>query len=313
MNRREAIAKATIETAGAADALLDPEQSQRLVWRIKERLAFSNRQRTEMRRASAGEINKAIGNARIIRRATENTDDGYRAGVTFESVAYSAVKIRLPWEVTEDVFHENISGEAFEQELLRDMEQQWALDWEDLEWNGDTAAGAGPDQDFLTINDGLLKAFATAPNRIDGSTINAGALHKSHFFEAKSTLPNRYRTDPGLVWAMSPNKHLEWIEFLTDRATGAGDAALLGGGTVTDRPLNIPIVEVPSMPDTRIVLLNPRNVVRVVTWDVRRRRVTGETDKELAATDKRFYVLHVKTDVVVEEDEALVDIHTLTA
>ena len=308
LDRHSAIAKATIDTPGAAGALLDPTQSARLSWRIKEKSPLGNLMRLERRTSASGEINRAHGNSRIMRRATENTDDGYRAGVTFPTVPYTAVKVRLPWEVTEEVFHENIEGEAIEGGILNDMELQFALDWDDLDVNGDTAS-ADP---FVQIDDGLLKLFATGQaTRVNGGTINAGAISKAHFFEAQRQLPNRYRADPGLRWLMSPNRHARYIEYLTDRATGAGDAALLGTTPEADRPLGIAIEEIPSYPDSRITLANPRNFVRVVTWDIRRRKVTGETDKELAATDKRFYVFHLKRDVVVEDSAAVVDVYGL--
>jgi hypothetical protein len=89
---------------------------------------------------------------------------------------------------------------------------------------------------------------------------------------------------------------------------------LLGGreGNGAARgPLGIPFWEVPAMPDDRMILIEPRNIVRVVTWQIRRRKVTGETDMQLAALDKRFYVFFMSRDVIVEEEDAIVDVHTL--
>jgi hypothetical protein len=51
--------------------------------------------------------------------------------------------------------------------------------------------------------------------------------------------------------------------------------------------------------------------VRVISWEIRKRKVTGETDAELAALDKRFYIYFLKHDVIVEETDAVVRIHTL--
>ena len=270
--------------------------------------------RQEVRTATAGEINKIATGSRIIRAATENADDGYRAGATFATVPFTTRKIRLPWKVTEDVFHENIEGSGLESTLTDEMTTQFALDLEDLEINGDTAAGAGADQAFLQINDGLLKtitAAAVAGRRIDGATINAGVWDKDHMFEMLYAMPNVYRRSGNLRWIMSPARAIQWWESVTERATNGGDAALLGAGGSITTPLGIPTLEVPALPDTTVLLADPRNFVRVISWQIRKRRVTGDTDAELAAKDKRFYVFFIKHDVVVEETNAVVQTYNL--
>jgi HK97 family phage major capsid protein len=319
MDRRQALAalqKATIDTTVAADALLDPERSNRFVRQIKENGVLLQAMRLERRTASSGSIDKIATGRRIIRRATENADDGYRAGVGFAAVGYQTVKLRLPWEVTEDVFHENIEGAGFEATIVDQMTEQFALDLEDLAINGDTAAGAGADQAFLTINDGILKQLATAPvagRTIDGSTINGGAIAKDHFFEALYAMPNVYRNSGRLRWMMSPARAISWWESLTARTTAAGDALLNSRADQAGArgPLGIPIMEIPAMPDSSIVFGDPQNFVQVVTWDIRRRKVTGETDMELAAKDKRFYVFFLKNDVIIEEKDAIVVVNGL--
>jgi hypothetical protein len=316
MTRREALAKATITTADAAAGLLDPEQARAFVRTIKDKGTFGQAIRQDQRRSPSGEIDKLSTGSRLIRAATENSDDGYRAGAAFGTVPYQTAKIRLPWEVTEDTFRENLAGQQLEADLVGEMTSQFALDLDDLDINGDTAA-VGADAAFLNINDGLLKQISTANvagRNIDGSTINGGAISKAHFFEALYAMPNKYRNQGNMRWLVSPNRALSWWEALTDRAGAAGDA-LLGsrGSGASVGPLGIPFWEVPQMPDTTMILANPRNFVRVISWDVRKRRVTGETDADLAARDKRFYVFFIKTDIVVEELDAVVRIHTLDA
>jgi hypothetical protein len=311
MDRRTALAKATTTTANSATALLDPERAAAFLWAIKDADTFGPLIRQEGRRAAAGKIDKASTASRIIRAAAENSDDGYRAGVAFTQATYVANKIRLPWEVTEDVFHENIVAEALESQITADMTRQFALDLSDLDINGDSAAGAGVDQAFLQINDGLLKQLVTAgagTHRINGALVSSGAIVKAQFFNAMDALPVKYRNQGSLRWLCSPSIPLAWTEYLTDRNTAAGDAALTADGA---GPLGIPFWPVASMPSNRMILTDPRNIVRVVTWDVRRRRVTGETDMELAAKDKRFYVFFIKEDLIIEELDAIVDVYGL--
>ena len=153
MDRRQALSKATITTTDATAGLLDPEQGRAFIRALKESTSLSTKIRQEVRTASSGEINKLATGSRIIRSATENADDGYRVGATFDTVEYTTRKIRLPWEVTEDVFHENIEGEGLEADLTSEMTTQFALDLEDLEINGDTTSLNA----FVQINDGILK------------------------------------------------------------------------------------------------------------------------------------------------------------
>lgn len=322
MTRREALAKATIDTTVASAGLLSPEQSAAFVRTIKEKGNLLSSMRLVRKRASSGEIDKLSTGARLIRRATENSDDGYRAGAAFAEVPYQTNKIRLPWEVTEDTFHENIEGEQLESDLLDEFTTQFALDLEDLAVNGDTT-DVSADAPFLNIDEGLLRQLAVANvsgRNIDGNTINSGVIHKSHFFEATFALPNKYRNQGNLEWIMSPNRALSWWETLTDRATASGDSLLAGrggegaaGDGAARGPLNIPIREVPSFPDSTILLANPKNFVQVVSWDIRKRKVTGETDADLAARDKRFYVFFVKQDIIIEETDAVVRVHNLDA
>lgn len=310
-NRREALnelQKATITTTVAADGMLNPTQSRRFLRTVKEKGVLSQKMRLETPTAPSGELNKLSTGRRLLRGAPENTDDGYRAEATFPIVPYQTAKVRLPWEVTEDTFHENIEGEDLEADLIDEFTQQLALDIEDLEVNGDTA-DAGPDAAFLTINNGILKLAATVAgvHRINAQTINGGAVNKAHFFAGQRALPNKYRQIGGLIWLMSPNRASSYVEQLSDRLTSAGDAALLGADNLSI--LRIPVLEVPSFPDDRVLLVNPRNFVRIISWQVRRRKVTGETDWELATRDKRGYIFFLKHDVIIEEPDALVDIY----
>lgn len=318
MERREALAeleKATTTTTTAAAGLLQPTQSRTFLRTIKEQGVLSQKMRLETPTASSGTINKLATGARLLRGAPENTDDGYRAEPTFPTVPFATAKLRLPWEVTEDTFHENIEGEQLESDLIDEMTQQFALDIEDLEVNGDTAAGAGPDQAFLQINNGVLKIASTLSgvHRIDAQTINGGAISKAHFFAGSRALPNKYRQQTNLAWIMSPNRLSTWIEYLTDRATPAGDAALTQGADGTVSIFRIPVLEPPSWPDDRVFLTNPRNMVRVISWQVRKRKVDGSTDWELATRDKRGFIFFLKHDVIIEEADALVDIYGFDA
>lgn len=315
MDRREALTKATITTTGVGTGLLSAERGRAFIRALKDRGVLSTKLTQDTRTAATGVVDKMATGARIIRAATENADDGYRVGATFEQVPYTTKKVRLPWEITEDALHENLESGGLESDMLDEMTTQFALDLEDLEINGDSA-DASADAAFLTINDGILKLVATAAQagrNLNGATTNSGVFSKAHMFDALFAMPPKYRNQPGNVWIMSPNRQVQWWEQLTDRTTDAGDALLLGSGGAADKPLGYNILTPPSWPDSVVFLCNPKNFHRVVSWQIRRRVVTGATDAELAAKDKRFYVFFIKHDVIVEEFDAVVRTYGLAA
>jgi hypothetical protein len=315
MDRREALNKATVTTTGVGTGMLSAQRGTAFLRALRQKGTLSTQMRQETRTAATGTIDKIATGARILRAATENSDDGYRVGATFSQLSYTTAKVRLPWEITEDALHENLEGENLEAILLDEMTQQFAYDLEDLEINGDTG-DVSADAPFLTINDGILKLITTearSGRNLNGASVNAGVINKAHFFDMLYAMPNKYRNSGQLRWIMSPARHISWWEVLSDRSTAAGDALLEARGGAADGPLGIPVLEVPGMPDSTILLANPRNFVRVVSWQVRRRKITGDTDAQLAALDKRFYIFFLKHDVVVEEFDAVVRSYGLAA
>lgn len=329
MDRREALAliqKATIDTPSISSGMLVQDQARAFLRKIRDNTFFLSLIGEQRRANDSGQIDRMSVGKRLIRGAPENSDDGYRAGAAFDQIAYTAKKIRLPWEVTEDVFHGNIEGEGFEATLTDEMTTQFGADLADLSINGDTAAGAGADQAFFQIDDGILKLIATANvagRRINGATINTGDLTAAHFFTARRAMPNKYVATGGLRWIASPLQIVNWWEYLTTRTGAQGDALLGVPNDVVRGPLGIPFATapagsdgaivpgVPQWPDDRLVLADPKNFQRVITWDVRKRKVTGETDSVLAAKDKRFYVFFIKQDTIVQETDAVVDVYGL--
>jgi len=319
MDRSEylaALAKATITTTVGTDGLLNPTQSRAFLEIAQDSSTFGSTIRTEFVDTPSGEINKLNTGKRLLRAAVENADDGYRVEPTFPTLAYDTVKMRLPFEVTNDELEQNIEKRALEDRLVRRFGNQLGLDLDDLDINGDTGAGAGPDQAFLQLHDGLLIWLETNTsgdvNRVDASTINSGAIDKAHFFAGARAMPQVYRSERNR-WFMSPNKHLEWIEGLTDRITAAGDAALGGSSGPGNSPLSYPIIEVPFFPDDRIIYADPQVFVRIFYTQVKRYFVGPQTDWELATRDKNGYIFFVRQGFYVAEDAAVVDLYDFDA
>ena len=249
--------------------------------------------------ARAGEIDKIGIDRRILREKTENTDDGYRARAKHSKLTYSTTAVRLPWEITEEALRENIEGQNYENIVTNLMTTQLGIDREDLMLNGDTAiSSSDPDYDFLKVNDGWIKQIKAGGHTIDRSSVNAGAMTDGVFYDMLLAMPDKFQ-DNSLRWLMAPSRKTKWEKFLVEQAR-------VSGGAVTDgmisNPAGHPIVTVPNFPADAILLVNPKNLIVVETYNVIIRKTT-EGEKAVML-DKRFYAVHFDFDPIVEEFDA---------
>jgi len=127
------------------------------------------------------------------------------------------------------------------------------------------------------------------------------------FYDALRQMPNKYNNGK-LRWLMSPHRQQEWERYILDKA-------ITVGGIISDKrvenPVSIPAIPVPALPDDKIILANPQNLIVVSTYDVKiRKTVEG---KEAIMQDKRFYVVHFDFDPIIEELDATVIVKGLKA
>lgn len=149
----------------------------------------------------------------------------------------------------------------------------------------------------------LISENAASTHTVDGTSIASGHIDKAHFFATYNAMPNKYKRGAqrtGLRWMMSTLTRSKWIEYLTNRATAAGDQALLGK---EQNPLGIPIVEVGAWPDYKIMLTHPKNLIVGIRSQVKMRKAV--LDKAAISTDTRFYMGTVREDFVIEEYDAI--------
>lgn len=302
------VSKAAVTTGGLSAGLLNPEQSKKFIQQTFDATPLGNLVRHEMRRAKTGEIDKIGIASRILRKKIENTDDGERQGVSTSKIEYSTTDVRLPWEITEETLRQNIEGQGFEATVTNLMTTQLGCDLEDLYINGDSATAAeDPDYNFLKINDGWIKLILSGGHVEDRTAISSGAITMDAFYDGLRAMPNKYNNGK-LRWLMSPHRQQEWERYLLNQA-------ITSGGIITDKrienPAAIPVISVPAMPDDKVILTDPKNLVVVNTYDVIiRKTVEG---KEAIMQDKRFYVAHLDFDTIVEELDATVIIKGLAA
>lgn len=294
---RQIINKAAITTGSVAHGLLNPEQARKFIQQTFEATNLGPLVRHVMRNAKAGEIDKIGIASRIVRGKTENTDDGYRAGVETNVIEYACKAVRLPWEITEETLRENIEGQQMEEIITNLMTSQLGVDMEDLYLNGDTATPAeDPDYDFLKLNDGWIKQIMNGGHVYDAS--EADTMSLDIFYKTLQQLPNKYNNGK-LRWLMSPKRAQEWELFLLNKVVDAGGAV---PDSVYNAPAKIKTVECPSMSDDKIILTDPKNLIVVNTYEIKIRKTTE--GKEAIMMDKRFYVCHLDFDPIIEELDA---------
>lgn len=293
----EDIIRKAIETSTLTYGLLNPEQAQKFIQQTFEATNLSGLIRHEMRKAKSGEIDKIGIASRILRKKTENTDDGYRASVNTSVIEYATTAVRLPWEITEETLRENIEGQNFEAIVTNLMTTQLGVDMEDLYLNGDEETSEeDEDYDFLKINDGWIKQITNGGHVYDASGETEMSLDL--FYNTLKTLPNKYNNGK-LRWLMSPHRAQQWELFLMNKIIDAGGAV---PDSVYTAPAKIPVIECPSLDDSNILLTDPKNLIVVNTYDVKiRKTVEG---KEAIMMDKRFYVTHLDYDPIIEELDA---------
>ena len=305
-NNQDIIRKAaTIETTSLASGLLNPEQAKKFIQQTFEATTLGGLVRHEMRTAKTGEVDKIGIARRIVRKKTENTDDGYRAGVETSQIEYATTAVRLPWEITEETLRENIEGQGLEATITNLMTRQVGIDQEDLCLNGDTATeSTDPDYDFLKLNDGWIKQIAEGGHVVDHAS---AGMSLDVFYKALRSLPNKYNNGR-LRWIMSPHRQQEWERYILDKAVTVG-------GIISDRrvenPCSIPAIAAPAMPDDKLLLVDPNNLIVVNTYDMKIRKTTE--GKEAVMQDKRFYVIHFDFDAIVEELDAAAIVTNLNA
>ena len=179
------------------------------------------------------------------------------------------------------------------------MTHQLGVDLEDLYLNGDVDTPEDDqDYDFLKINDGWIKQLMNNAHVEDRSSKDSGAMSIDVYYDALQQIPNKYNNGR-LRWLMSPKRKQEWDRYLLKQILEKG------GGvpeSIYKSPAAVPAVEVPSLSNDKIILSDPQNLIVVNTYSVKVRKTTE--GREAIMQDKRFYVIHLDYDPIIEETDA---------
>lgn len=254
----------TSVVGNASGGILKPAQANRFIDFVVDQSVLMQQSRVVRMRSDSMEIDKVSVGTRLLAKATEASDTGANAAVTFSKVALSTVKLRLDWEVSTESLEDNIEGDSLEDHLAQVMARQTSNDLDDLLINGDTTSANA----LLKALDGFVKLGKASGTTVDEAGDNSS---RSVFDRILRNLPNKYLqrrnelrffAGPGIVqdtiWSMqAPNATTAGAEGAPSPGSTYGDRLMQGGaganggpGATGLAPFGIPLVEIPLMPET---------------------------------------------------------------
>jgi len=267
--QEEILAKAdevtTSVVSNASGGLLKPEQSNRFLDFVVDQSNLMKNARVVRMRTPQMEIDKLSIGTRLLAKATEASDTGSNAAVTFTKVSLSSVKLRLDWELSTESLEDNIEGASLEDHIAQVMARQTANDMDDLLINGNTSSNNG----LLKALDGYVKLALAGGRVVDeaGNNISRATYDRvlrnmpTKYLQKRNEL--RFFSGPGIVQDTSfslqnPNSATAATAGAAAPGSTFGEQAFMNGairanggpGATGMSPYGIPLVEIPLMPET---------------------------------------------------------------
>jgi|TARA_R110000824_G_scaffold205924_3_gene390882 hypothetical protein len=254
----------TSVVGNASGGILKPAQANRFLDFVIDQSVLMQQSRVVRMRGDSMEIDKLSVGSRLLAKATEASDTGANAAVTFTKVALSTVKLRLDWEVSTESLEDNIAGDSLEDHIAQVMARQTSNDMDDLLINGDTTSSNG----LLKAQDGYVKLGKASGVTHDGLGAN---VSRAVFDAVLRKMPNkylqrrnelRYFSGPGIVQdtiytLQNPNSATEATAGAPSPGSTMGDRLYSnpggpngGPGSTGLAPFGIPLIEVPLMPES---------------------------------------------------------------
>lgn len=302
---QELINKADIALSDLASngGMLLPEQADKFIRVLIEQPTILNMCRVVTMNSPQRKINKIGFGSRIMHAAVSSTPlaDADRAKPDLSQIQLNTKEVIAEVHIPYDVLEDNIEGGniatplqtpagGLHDTIVQLIAERAALDLEELVLLGDTSlSGTDP---YLGLMDGFLKKCNS--HMVDGGN---ASITKLQLKNALKALPPRYLRDrASLNFFTSVNNETELRDTYASRNTPFGDTTLQAFS-----PLMIfgsPVQPVPLMPENKILLTNPLNLIVGV-----QRKLNIEYTKDIRA---RTYivVMTLRIDCQVEETRA---------
>lgn len=245
--------------------ILKPAQSNRFLDYVIDQSVLMKNARVVRMRTPQMEIDKLSVGTRLLSKATENTNDGTNAPVTFTKISLSTVKLRLDWALSTESLEDNIEGASLEDHIAQVMARQTANDLDDLFINGNTSSNNG----LLKALDGFVKLAKASGHVVDEAGNN---ISRATYDRILRNLPTKYLqrrnelkffSGSGLVQDTiyslgNPNSATAAVAGAPAPTSSVGEIAFLQGsmranggpGSTGISPFGIDLLEIPLMPET---------------------------------------------------------------
>ena len=302
LTKSEMISK--LQKANAASTLLVTDQAEAFIYDI---IANSN----TLKKLNVQYKDQTSGNIEALEAQTRKTRKySYTPGQTPEGafdvnkreIPYNVVKVFLDmWLHNDDVWYIlQQRGQNMETALTSMMQESFALDMQDLLFNGDTAASGTGDDDFLKILDGFVKKMKAIDRK---TNLGAKLPTPEDFITMKKKIKSKYWNHPkfNFNWIMSENTKLDIQRSIIARPTAWADSVIKDGELV--KIAGLPIEIVSTYPDNFIALTPLSNLQPVFTREVRYNMTS--TGVECAKRDATYHIGFAYLDAVINNPECV--------
>lgn len=254
------------------------------------------------RNVAAGNIDALSVGRRRLRQAGVDDKPTGTGSIANRKIPYAVKKVKWDeWIQDDDVFYsQSARGDDAEKKIIGMIQQQFAVDLQDLIFNGDVDAeeSVGVADEFLNIVDGFVKKMKKSPNKTD---LASGELKILDFVHHIQVLPERFKTHTDITWFVTQAVNDKLAALVSERQTGFGDA-VLQDGKIT-RLAGYPVEVVAEMQGGFVALTPASNLKPVFTRQLRYiRTADGAT---AAAKDATYHVLYSYLDAIVKEVDAV--------
>lgn len=247
-------------------------------------------------KSGVGSIDKLGVKSRQLKthKGTNTTPDGTDLAEESE-VAFTLVELYLDmWISNSNVFYTAATrSQDVRQALLSLMQQQFAVDVQDLAFNGDVASS----DTFLKQKDGFIKKAKT----------NAAVKHSytklpriQTLTKITGELESKY-VNSTFKWFMSRATNLNYVAEVQNRQTNLGDATIQNGVLTHMAGYEVEIVD--NMANGAILFTPYENLAVVLGYEVK--LASAAQDSTSVAKQATYHFLMESVDFVIREDKAI--------
>lgn len=312
----EQMVKTQITTTTMDQTVLNRVQIKAFIDEVVNESVLLSNIRVARRNEPSGEINRLYFDQPVTEDASITHHEHAPSETT---VNFDTVKLRSTFDITSDYMEDiaHLSPMSARRAIAQMFAKQIANDIEQLGIEGDDSLSDDGTRTarLLKANDGFIQLMSDNVPSAQQIDVAGAGPSKALYFDMLNAMPTKYMRDKkGLKFIVSPYMVLDWVETVSERATGYGDAAVEGK---VYAPTGIKFLEVPLMPTdlrygtnytdcTEIWLCNPKNLVYII-----QRKITWEWER-VPRSDLWEATVHTRGDFIIENEKAVVRAHNIS-